>query len=124
MIISLRLRLHKKGEKGSTLVNLLFLIIILAILLMNADTIANLAATPADNFQTRENVRKIVRAVNSYKVSNGGSLPQNNTDIEGILNQSLSDLGPAGADYILYYKSDLVRIEGISPTDKIYRAEI
>ena len=124
MIINLRSGLHQNRQKGSTMVNLLFLIVILAFLIMNADTVARLATTPVYNFQTQDNVRKIVKAVNSYKVTNGGNLPQSDADIEGILSRSLYELGPAGADYDIYYESDQVTVQGVSPTEKIYKAAI
>ncbi len=124
MIINFRSRLRQNCQKGSTMVNLLFLIIILAIVLMNGDAVARLATTPVYNFQTQDNVRKIVKAVNSYKVTNGGNLPQNNADIERILNRPLLELGPAGADYDIYYESDQVTVKGVSPTEKIYKYTI
>ncbi|HNX29659.1 MAG TPA: hypothetical protein PKN87_09675 [Syntrophomonadaceae bacterium] len=125
MIINLRSKMmFENGQNGSALVTLLFLIVILAILLMNADTVSDLATAPVYNFETQKNVRQIVKVVNSYKVANGGNLPQSDADIEGVLKKSLFDLGLAGASYTLYYTSDQVTIKGISPTTKTYTSTV
>jgi hypothetical protein len=76
------------------------------------------------DYSTSSNVYSIVKAINVYKISNNGKLPQSDEELESCLSKPIAALGPAGAVYSITYFPSVVIITATSPTSAIYSVEV
>jgi len=76
------------------------------------------------DYATSSNVYSIVKAINVYKISNNGKLPQSEEELESCLSKPIASLGPAGAVYSITYFPSTVIITATSPTSAIYSVEV
>jgi hypothetical protein len=76
------------------------------------------------DYATSSNVHSIVKAIEFYKLSNDGKLPQSNEELESCLSKSIDSLGPAGAEYSITYFPSTVIITATAPSLTIYSAEV
>jgi|GEM_PF-2338069 len=76
------------------------------------------------DYATSSNVYSIVKAINVYKISNNGKLPQSDEELESCLSKPITSLGPAGAVYSITYFPSVIIISATSPTSAIYSVEI
>ena len=76
------------------------------------------------DYATSSNVYSIIKAINVYKLSNNGKLPQSNEELESCLSKPIDSLGPAGAVYSITYFPSVIIISATSPTSAIYSVEI